>query len=199
MSSDCCNLDRSSGAALPTLTEVTFRPHSAHCYSFTAVIRDGCAERGVSFSQVARLIASTGHVGKIADFSIKPMEQNSFLVTGISRYASSQPSSGGGTVSSAVDAGALASRRSGPPSSNDESGLSGSNSESGSDDDECSSEGEQGRSSTRKKRRWPELDEQRLLAYKKEGKSWKWIFRKFPGRTQPAISMRWSMIRPRGE
>jgi len=54
MSPDCCNLDRSSGAALPTLTEVTFRPHSHYC-SFTAVIRDGCAERGVSFSQVVRL------------------------------------------------------------------------------------------------------------------------------------------------
>jgi hypothetical protein len=28
MSPDCCNLDRSSRAILPTLTEVTFRPHS---------------------------------------------------------------------------------------------------------------------------------------------------------------------------
>jgi hypothetical protein len=74
MSPDCCNLDRSSRAALPTLTEVTFRPYSPHCCSFTAVIRDGGAERGVSFGQVARLIASIGHIGKIADFSIKPME-----------------------------------------------------------------------------------------------------------------------------
>lgn len=69
-----CNLNRASGAALPTLTEVTFRPHSPHYYSFTAVIRDGCAKRGVSFSQVTRLIESIAHVGKIDDFTIKPME-----------------------------------------------------------------------------------------------------------------------------
>jgi hypothetical protein len=30
------------------------------------------------------------------------------------------------------------------------------------------------------------------------GKSWKWIFRKFPGRT-PATHTRWNMIRPRDE
>jgi hypothetical protein len=58
---------------------------------------------------------------------------------------------------------------------------------------------EQGRSSTNKQNRWSDLDEQRLLAYKKEDKSWEWIFRKFPGRTRPAIRTRWNMIRPRGE
>jgi hypothetical protein len=150
---DCYNLDPSSRAALPTLTEVTFRPHSPHCCSFTAVIRDGGAERGVSFGQVARLIAS---IGKIADFRIKPMEQHSFLVTGLSRYTSSQPSSGGRNTTRtrpqdgrAVDTGALVSR-SEPSSSNDVGGLSDSDSESSSDDDECSSEGEQGHSSTSK-------------------------------------------------
>jgi hypothetical protein len=210
MSPDYHNLDRSSGAALPMLTEVTFRPHSSHCCSFTAVIRDGCAEQGVSFSQVVRLITSIGHVGKIVDFTIKPIEQHSFLLTGFSRHTSSRPTFGGTTLSTtteagrdhvdatrtrpqegrAVDAGALASRRSKP---------SISDSESSSDDDECSSEGEQGRSSTSKHSRWPDLDEQRLLAYKKEDKSWEWIFRKFPGRTRPAIRTRWNMIRPRGE
>jgi len=74
MSPDYYNLDQSSRAALPTLTKVTFRPHSPHYYSFTAVIRDGGAERGVSFGQLAQLIASIGHMGKISDFSIKPME-----------------------------------------------------------------------------------------------------------------------------
>jgi hypothetical protein len=42
--------------------------------------------------------------------------------------------------------------------------------------------GELGRSSTSKQSRWSDLDEQRLLAYKKEGKSWEWIFGQFPGR-----------------
>lgn len=84
MSPDCCNFDRLSRVALPTLTEVTFRSHSPHCCSFTAVIRDSCVERGVSFSQVVRFIASIGYVGKIDDFTIKPVEQHSFLLTGFS-------------------------------------------------------------------------------------------------------------------
>ena len=91
----------------------------------------------------------------------------------------------------AVDAGAFASRRSEPSSSGSESCLSDSDSESGSDDD--------GRSSTRKHRQWPDLDEQRLLAYKKEGMTWPWIFKKFRGRTPAAIRTRWNMIWPRDE
>jgi hypothetical protein len=75
----------SSSNFLPTLTEVTFRPHSPHCYSFTIVIREGYNRRGVSFSQVVRLIASIGHIGKIVDFTIKPLQQHSFLLTGFSR------------------------------------------------------------------------------------------------------------------
>ncbi|PVH70467.1 hypothetical protein DL98DRAFT_133862 [Cadophora sp. DSE1049] len=184
MSPDCCNLDRSSGAAPPTLTEITFRPHSPHCCSFTAVIRDGCAERGVSFSQVVRLITSIGHMGKIDDFTIKPVEQHSFLLTGFSRHTSSRPSFGGTTLSTAaeagrdqvdttrtrllegraVNAGALASRRSKPLINDNDSGLSDSDSESSGDDDECSSEDE-GCSSTSKHSRWSDLDEQRLVAY----------------------------------
>ena len=31
------------------------------------------------------------------------------------------------------------------------------------------------------------------------GKPWDWIFKKFPGRTHPAIRTRWSMVRPRSE
>jgi hypothetical protein len=76
--------------------------------------------------------------------------------------------------------GALASRRSEPSSSDDhESGSSGSDPEPGSDSDGCSSEDELGRSGMRKHSRWDPIDDQRLLAYKKEGKSWPWIFKKF--------------------
>jgi len=78
------SLSRLSRATPPPLTEITFRPHSAHCYSFTAVVRDGRDGRGVSLAQVVRLIASTGHVGKIDDFTIKPMEQYSYLLSGFS-------------------------------------------------------------------------------------------------------------------
>jgi hypothetical protein len=201
---------------LPTLTEITFRPHSQHYCSFTAVVQDSC-EGGVSFCQLARLIESIGRVGKIDDFTIKPLQQNSFLVTGLSRRTSSRLSSSGTTVgtaaeagrnhidaartrpqdSKAVDAEALASQGSKPSSSVDDGSLSDSNPDSSSDDDGCSSE--QGRSSTRKNTRWEDLDELRLLAYKKEGKPWSWIFRKFPGRTQPSVRTRWNMIRPRDE
>ena len=77
--------------------------------------------------------------------------------------------------------------------------LSNSDAESSSDHDTCSGEDEQALSSTRKNITWDDIDEQRLLAYKKESKSWGWIFGKFPSRTQPAIRTRWNMLRPRDE
>jgi hypothetical protein len=66
-----------------------------------------------------------------------------------------------------------------------------------SDDDRSSAEVEQECSSTRKHSAWLPLDEQRLLAYKKEGKSWSWIFRKFPGRTPGAVRTRRHMVQAR--
>jgi len=70
-----------------------------------------------------------------------------------------------------VDAEALASQGSRPSSSDDDGGLSDSDPDLSSDDGECSSEDEQEHSSTSKHSRWSGLDEQRLLAYEKEGKS----------------------------
>jgi hypothetical protein len=71
------------------------------------------------------------------------------------------------------------------PSSSDDDGDSSDSDPgpSGVDDGDSSEADEQRRSSTTKYSAWSELDEQRLLAYKKEGKSWSWIFRKFPCRT----------------
>ena len=214
---DYGNVDRSSRAILPTLAEATFCPHSADCCSFTAVIY---AEQGVSFGQLSRLIASIGHVGKIDDFTIKPMEQHSFLVTGFSRYTPSRLSSGGKAVSTTAEAGStykdatlprpqhgkamhaqpLASQGSEPSSSDDGGDLSDGDPDVSSDDDGCSSEAEkQGGLSVRMNIPWDPVDEQRLVAWKKEGKPWDWIFKKFPGRTHPAIRTRWSMVRPRSE
>jgi len=211
----------SSSDFLPTLTEVTFRPYSQHCCSFTAVIWEGCDGRGVSFSQVAQLIESIGHVGKIDDFTIKPLQQHLFLLTGFSRHTPSRLSSSGTILSTAAEAGlilddatrtrpqhgravqaeALASQGNEPASSDkDESGLSDSDPDVSSDDDGCSSEAEkQGGLSVRMNIPWDPVDEQRLVAWKKEGKPWDWIFKKFPGRTHPAIRTRWSMVRPRSE
>jgi hypothetical protein len=162
---------------------------------------------------LARLIASTGHVGKIDDFTIKPIEQHSYLLSGFSRHTSSSITAEAGRDhvdatrtrpqdGKAVGAGAFKSRRSEPSSSDDdESGLSDSDPELGSDGDGdgCSSEDELGRSGTRMNVTWDPIDEQRLLAYKKEGKSWKWIFRQFPGRTQPAVRTRLNIVQARGE
>ena len=157
MPPDYGNLDRSSRAILPTLTEVTFRPHSADYCSFTAVIY---TEQGVSFGQLSRLIASIGHVGKINDFTIKPIEQHSFLVTGFSRYTPSRLSFSGKAISTTAEAGRthkdatrtrpqhgkamhaqpLASQGSEPSSSNNDSDLSDSDPDISSDDDGYSSE-----------------------------------------------------------
>ena len=83
----------------------------------------------------------------------------------------------------------------------DKSGLSDSDPELGSDcdSDGCSSEDELSRSGSRMNVPWDPIDEQRLLAYKKEGKSWKWIFRQFPSRTQPAVRTRLNIVQARGE
>jgi len=209
------NLSPSSRATSPTLTEITFRPHSAHCYSFMATIWDGRDGQGVSLAQLARLIASTGHVGKIDDFTIKPkpMEQDSYLLSGYSRHISSSITTEAGRdhvgairarpqYDKAVDGGVLTSRGSEASSGDDdESELSHSDPEldSDGDSDGCPSEDELGRSGTRMNVPWDSIDEQRLLAYKKERKPWKWIFRQFPGRTQAAVRTRLNMVQTRGE
>jgi hypothetical protein len=96
---------------------------------------------------------------------------------------------------------ALALQGSEPASrDNDESGLTDSDPDVSSDDDRGSSEAEkQGGLRMRMNIPWDPVDEQRLVAWKKEGKPWGWIFKKFPGRTHPAIRTRWSMVRPRSE
>jgi hypothetical protein len=139
------------------------------------------------------------------------MEQHSYLLSSFSRHTSSSTTARAGRdhidatrtrpqEGRAVDTGALASRRSELSSSDDdESGFSDSDPESGSDGDGCSSEDELGRLGTRKHSRWDPIDDQRLLAYKKEGKSWPLIFKKFRGRTPAATRTHWNMIRPRDE
>jgi hypothetical protein len=96
-----------------------------------------------------------------------------------------------------MDAKALASHRDKLSSSDSDSGLSDSSLSPSSDYGGYLTEDELSRLRTSKHSRWSDLDEQRLLAYKKEGKSWDWIFSKFPSRTRPAIRTRWNMVRPR--
>jgi hypothetical protein len=150
-------------------------------------------------------------VGKIDDFTIKPIKQYSYLLSGFSRHTSSLITAEAGRDhvdatrtrpqdSRTVDTGAFISRRSEPSSSDDdESRLSDSDPDLGSDGDGCSSEDKLGRSGTRTNAPWDPIDERRLLVYKKEGKSWKYIFRKFPGRTQPIVRTRLNIVQARGE
>jgi hypothetical protein len=92
--------------------------------------------------------------------------------------------------------GALTSQADQSYSVDDISGLSDSDPDPSSDDDGYSSD-EQERSRTSKHSRWSDLDEQHLLAYKKEGKPWDWIFGKFLGRTSAAVRMRLNMMQAR--
>jgi hypothetical protein len=126
-------------------------------------------------------------VGKINDFTIKPVKQYSYLLSGFSWHTLLRPSFGIATLSTtaagcnhfdtictrppdgkAVNTGPFISRKSEPSSSDPELG---------SNINGCSSEDEMGRSGMRMNVSWDPIDEQRLLAYKKEGKSWPWIFR----------------------
>ncbi|KAH8750986.1 hypothetical protein F5882DRAFT_524857 [Hyaloscypha sp. PMI_1271] len=192
---DCGNLDRLPGGALPILAEITFRLHSAYYCSFTVVIRDGYNGRGVLLGQIVGLIASISHMGKINDFTIKPTEQHSFLVTGFSRHASSSLSSVSTIILSDTETGrthrvatwtrpqpgnvlaqALFLQGSEPSCSDNNDCFSDSDPDSSSDDD-CGSSKDGQSLSTRVNLPWDLVQEQRLLAWRKEGKPWKWIFK----------------------
>ncbi|KFZ18279.1 hypothetical protein V501_01302 [Pseudogymnoascus sp. VKM F-4519 (FW-2642)] len=90
-----------------------------------------------------------------------------------------------------------------PSSSIDDNGFGDGELNPGSNDGACSSEGDVGYSSeddvgrSVKYSRWSPLEKQRLAAYKKEDKSLKWIFSKFPGRTEGAVRTRWSTMQPK--
>ncbi|KAF2431956.1 hypothetical protein EJ08DRAFT_659634 [Tothia fuscella] len=66
------------------------------------------------------------------------------------------------------------------------------------DDDDCAGHavhrGARRSSRAQTRRPWKELDEQRLLAWKRENKPWKWIFSQFPDRTKGAIRVRVHML-----
>jgi hypothetical protein len=172
------------------------------------VVRDGREGQGVSFGQLAQLIQGIGYVRELDDFTIKPLQQESLLLTGMCQHPSPRLSTSGTTTlplhtkahTSSNNAARTrlwhrrASRAVSPRLStaaiSDDDSLSNSDPETGSDDDGCRSEDEQHRPSARKNTQWDEIDEQRLRVYKEEGKAWKWIFKKFPTRTEPAIRIR---------
>jgi hypothetical protein len=62
------------------------------------------------------------------------------------------------------------------------------------DDDDYTSEGDDNTTVHRSNERWDPLDEKRLLTWRREGTSWKWIFQQFPSRTAAAIRTRHHML-----
>ncbi|KAF7926564.1 hypothetical protein BELL_0599g00060 [Botrytis elliptica] len=118
-------------------------------------IQDSYDKRGVFFSHLDRLIEVISHSGKIDDLTIKSKKQDSFPLTGFSRYTLFQVLFHGATLSTAAEEACdhidvtrtrcykirtangreFASRRSAPPSSDSDGSLSDSDSKSSSDDD----------------------------------------------------------------
>jgi hypothetical protein len=62
-------------------------------------------------------------------------------------------------------------------------------------DDDYDDDGHEASATGCGNRRWDPLDEQRLLAWRKEKRSWKWIFDQFPDRTEGAIRVRHNMLK----
>jgi hypothetical protein len=85
------------------LIEVTLRTHSPHHYLFVPVVRDN-RDKPSSFSQLGKLIEDVGHAGKIDDYTINPLKQNLFLLTGFSLRISCRLSQSGTTAETAVEA-----------------------------------------------------------------------------------------------
>lgn len=178
---------------------------------------DGCDGNGVSFTQFTQLIKGIGYVGELDDFTIKLLQQESLLLTGVCHHPVSQLLPGcPPTLPRHASAythnnhvartrlvydrpvRAVAERRSTAGISDDDS-PSDSGSDASSDNNGCRSEDEQDSASPRKIVPWGKIDEQRLRVYQEEGKAWKWIFKKFTGRTEPAIRTRWTIIQQRAE
>ncbi|KAF8846737.1 hypothetical protein BDZ45DRAFT_755683 [Acephala macrosclerotiorum] len=196
------------GGLRDALIEVTVHPHSTRYCSFVAMVWVIATDEeflSASLVNLSRVLAKRGRL------TTSISSRYSFLLTGFSRHTLSRFSSNGTTILTAAEAnrvhddatrsqlwyskavntvGAIAPRGSELFSSDHEAGLSHSGLNSSSNDGVCSSRDEQGRSSTSKHSRWDGIDEQRLLAYKKEDKSWGWIFKKFLGRTPAAVDRR---------
>jgi hypothetical protein len=84
------DLDQPFKGGLPAPTEITFRLWSPRSWAFTAVVRDGCDGNGVSLAQLTQLIKGKGYAGEPDIFTIKPLQEESLLLTGICHYPAPQ-------------------------------------------------------------------------------------------------------------
>ena len=148
------------------MIEITLRPVSVGVSFLAATIQATGDSVAFSHSEPATLLSEVlGQVGKIDGVTLKLM-----LLSGLWMMT--------GFLHNRVDV-------------CDASGLAGSEEEVEDDDDDGAGYAKHGgtrRSSrARSRRRWEELDEQRLLANRRENKSWGWIFSRF---TEAAIRVR---------
>jgi len=195
------------------LTDITLRPVSSGVSFFAAIIQ---ADRNMpifSCSELVMLVESAlGHAGKIDNITTKPLGPESWLLTGfrhslrdmsgppVSRTTmqpsgiySSDVRSQERTLHSRAANVAAVDLEDDPRSSDEDDSASDCDLDLGGGGGCPSEDGT--RSSARIHTQWSELDKQRLLAYKKEDKSWEWIFGQFPNRTHGAVQTRWHMLR----
>ncbi|KAF2435351.1 hypothetical protein EJ08DRAFT_720211 [Tothia fuscella] len=217
----CCG---SSQGALPKVIEITLRPISARVLFLAATIQATGDSVAFSYSAPETLLCEVpGHTGKAEAVTIKPLPSSGlWIMTGIlynrvDLYDTSGLLGGNeiapaptnltshccGLEGRARAVYALAGHAEAGEMERDgervsDSGFGASDDSDDDDDDSDAGHGRQYQtqrhSSARTRRLWKELDEHRLLAYRRGKKSWGWIFRQFPDRTDGAVRVRVNML-----
>ncbi|KAF1809597.1 hypothetical protein P152DRAFT_153760 [Eremomyces bilateralis CBS 781.70] len=201
-SDDRCPQDSDESAPFAmtrhNVTDISLRPTPGDTFLAATIKFDRNIE-AISCSTLLTLIENIlGHAAKVQDVTLKPLLEGQWLLTGFLR---SPCIIGGATTWYET----MPNRRKGVasgtaipvaqfPDSEDDGSISGSDSSVSDyriDDEKYIDQGVYGR----KNRRWEPLEDERLWAYRVEGKSWEWISKQFPGRTPGAVCTRWHTIK----
>lgn len=193
--SDCDGIGRWSNQTPQKLAHIMLRPVSTSVSFLATIIQDDRNVPTFSYSQSLTLIESElGNAGHIDSVTIIPLTLNSWLLTGFLRTLH-------GKSGLAVSRTAMKANGTCNDSESDTRTLRSKAAKIGaihsmedersSEDDDDSSDNDVDLSYSR----WSLLDDDRLLAYKREGRPWNWIFCRFPRRTEGAVRTRWHMLR----
>ncbi|KAF1808819.1 hypothetical protein P152DRAFT_204751 [Eremomyces bilateralis CBS 781.70] len=183
--------------ARSTVVDISLRPTPGDTFLAATMKVDGDMQ-AISCGTLLKLIENIlGNTAKIHDMTLKPLTAGQWLLTGFlrSRYINAgvttrhefTPNPRRDTTA------ATTIPMANPVDSEDDSSVG--RSDSSISDDDVSNEKyiDQGMDGETR-RRWAPLEEQRLLAYRADGKPWPWIFRKFPNRTPGAVRVRLHML-----
>ena len=204
------------------VSEITLRPISTGVVFLVATIQTASGMLKLSCSEPAELIERVlGYAGKVEDITLKPLASAAlWQVTGFLhlRHICSdvpRPTPADDTYSFdlrkraralcssvVVDAGVandFQAEGDGVLNDGHRHFHEGGCGDSGSDDEDDGGDGyyddrHEGTAAGRSNRRWDPLEEQRLLAWRREKMSWKWIFEQFPNRSEGAVRVRWYML-----